>query len=336
MDRHWERARGGSSARAETGAAEVDRRGRQPVVHAPGGRQRAVLIGGHIDSVPTAAGSTAPNVVAGAEVLRRIAAEGTPPARFASSTGPTRRARGSAAASSARARPQARCLTTTSCASSRDRDGVQLPDALAAHGVDLDSASRRGGARLGVAYLELHIEQGPVLECLDLPLGVVLGTFGVERHRDHVARASGARRLDADGQAPRRARRRGEARARDPRDRKARPAGRRLHLGRVVCEPGDRDLGRRDRRAASRSARPERAAACGDAQRGEGGERAVRRRGVDRRRLGAHLVDRADPLRRDADRLRRGRDPGGRRPVTVFPPDRSTTQRRSRARASRQ
>jgi N-carbamoyl-L-amino-acid hydrolase len=34
-----------------------------------------------------------------------------------------------------------------------------------------------------VAYLELHIEQGPVLESLDLPLGVVLGTFGVELHR---------------------------------------------------------------------------------------------------------------------------------------------------------
>src|SRR2546421_629757 len=32
------------------------------------------------------------------------------------------------------------------------------------------------------AYLELHIEQGPVLESLELPLGVVLGTFGVERH----------------------------------------------------------------------------------------------------------------------------------------------------------
>jgi N-carbamoyl-L-amino-acid hydrolase len=32
------------------------------------------------------------------------------------------------------------------------------------------------------AYLELHIEQGPVLERLDLPLGAVLGTFGVERH----------------------------------------------------------------------------------------------------------------------------------------------------------
>ncbi len=32
------------------------------------------------------------------------------------------------------------------------------------------------------AYLELHIEQGPVLERMGLPLGVVLGTKGVERH----------------------------------------------------------------------------------------------------------------------------------------------------------
>ena len=44
--------------------------------------------------------------------------------------------------------------------------------------------SRRARSSTGAgAYLELHIEQGPVLESLDLPLGVVLGTFGVERSR---------------------------------------------------------------------------------------------------------------------------------------------------------
>jgi N-carbamoyl-L-amino-acid hydrolase len=65
-----------------------------------------------------------------------------------------------------------------------DRDGVTLPDALAAHGVDLDRAiAAQGQLDSAAAYLELHIEQGPVLESLDLPLGVVLGTFGVERHR---------------------------------------------------------------------------------------------------------------------------------------------------------
>src|SRR5919201_1693866 len=51
-------------------------------------------------------------------------------------------------------------------------------------GVDLDRAlEARRQLEGAAAYLELHIEQGPVLESLDLPLGVVLGTFGVERHQ---------------------------------------------------------------------------------------------------------------------------------------------------------
>ncbi len=65
----------------------------------------------------------------------------------------------------------------------RDADGIALPDALGEHGVDLDRAlEARGQLENAAVYLELHIEQGPVLESLDLPLGVVLGTFGVERH----------------------------------------------------------------------------------------------------------------------------------------------------------
>ncbi len=64
-----------------------------------------------------------------------------------------------------------------------DANGIALPDALAAHGVDLDNAlAARSQLEHAAAYLELHIEQGPVLESMDLPLGVVLGTFGVERH----------------------------------------------------------------------------------------------------------------------------------------------------------
>jgi N-carbamoyl-L-amino-acid hydrolase len=66
----------------------------------------------------------------------------------------------------------------------RDADGVALPDALRKHGVDLDRAlEARRQLQSAAAYLELHIEQGPVLESLQLPLGVVLGTFGVERHQ---------------------------------------------------------------------------------------------------------------------------------------------------------
>jgi hydantoinase/carbamoylase family amidase len=65
-----------------------------------------------------------------------------------------------------------------------DAGGQALPEVLSAHGVDLDRAlEARSRLEDAAAYLELHIEQGPVLEALDLPLGVVLGTFGVERHQ---------------------------------------------------------------------------------------------------------------------------------------------------------
>ena len=65
----------------------------------------------------------------------------------------------------------------------KDRDGVGLPDALRAVGVDFERVMASGKElKNAAAYLELHIEQGPVLLDLDLPLGAVLGTFGVERH----------------------------------------------------------------------------------------------------------------------------------------------------------
>ena len=55
---------------------------------------------------------------------------------------------------------------------------------LAEHGVDLDAAPRAARMREGlVAYLELHIEQGPVLEREGVPAAAVTGTVGVERHR---------------------------------------------------------------------------------------------------------------------------------------------------------
>jgi N-carbamoyl-L-amino-acid hydrolase len=75
---------------------------------------------------------------------------------------------------------------TSSIAADRvrtDRDGVRLEDALRRCNVDIDrfpEATRE--QRNAAAYIELHIEQGPVLERLGLPLATVLGTKGVERH----------------------------------------------------------------------------------------------------------------------------------------------------------
>jgi hydantoinase/carbamoylase family amidase len=170
---------------APTGAQEeIDEAGNQWFT-LDGGSEQALLIGGHIDSVPNGGWlDGALNVVAGVEVLRRIAADGTPPvtvrlvswadeegARFGRSLF------GSSAASGTMA-DQDEIRERT------DADGVRWEDALSAHGVDLDRAleARRQLENAG-AYLELHIEQGPVLEATELPLGVVLGTFGVERHQ---------------------------------------------------------------------------------------------------------------------------------------------------------
>jgi N-carbamoyl-L-amino-acid hydrolase len=183
----WSKARDWLSSKlAETGVEEeTDEAGNQWFTLA-GSSEKALLIGGHIDSVPNGGWlDGCLNVLAGAEVLRRVAAQGEPPpltvrlvnwadeegARFGRSLFGS-----SAAAGSMRDQEELRAR--------RDADGVGLPEALRGHGVDLDSAlESRRQLENAAGYLELHIEQGPVLESMGLPLGVVLGTFGVERHQ---------------------------------------------------------------------------------------------------------------------------------------------------------
>jgi N-carbamoyl-L-amino-acid hydrolase len=149
-----------------------------------GASERALLIGGHMDSVPNGGWlDGCLNVLAGVEILRRIHAQyGTPPltvrlvdwadeegARFGRSLF------GSSACSGNLDLDELRGLV--------DRDGVRLPDALARLGIDFERVKESGQElKHAAAYLELHIEQGPVLLDLDLPLGTVLGTYGVERH----------------------------------------------------------------------------------------------------------------------------------------------------------
>ena len=67
----------------------------------------------------------------------------------------------------------------------RRRRARDIADVVAEHGVDLARARRapRGGARGSRAYLELHIEQGPVLDREGVAVAAVSGTAGVERHR---------------------------------------------------------------------------------------------------------------------------------------------------------
>jgi allantoate deiminase len=150
----------------------------------PGASPKTVIVGSHLDSVPNGGwldGSL--GVMAALEVLRMHAnakpavtlklvdwadEEG---ARFGRSL------LGSSAAAGSLKIDDVRELA--------DRHGTRLVDALAENGVLLErilDAHRELRSIDARAYLELHIEQGPVLESMNKPTGVVLGTFGVERH----------------------------------------------------------------------------------------------------------------------------------------------------------
>jgi len=150
-----------------------------------GASPKCLLIGGHMDSVPNGGWlDGCLNVLAGVEILRRLHNQygGKPPvtvrlvdwadeegARFGKSLF------GSSACSGNLNLNEARQL--------KDKDGIKLPDALREVGIDFEHVKEsRKELENAFAYLELHIEQGPVLLDLDLPLAAVLGTFGVERH----------------------------------------------------------------------------------------------------------------------------------------------------------
>ncbi len=150
-----------------------------------GESEKSLVMGGHIDSVPNGGWlDGCLNVMAAVEVMRRICSEfgGKPPvtvclvdwadeegARFGKSLF------GSAAFSGKLDLDEARGL--------KDKEGISLPDAIAEYGIDFETVKDAGvGVKNAAGYLELHIEQGPVLLDMDLPLGVVLGTCGVERH----------------------------------------------------------------------------------------------------------------------------------------------------------
>ena len=150
----------------------------------PGTSPKTVIVGSHLDSVPNGGWlDGALGVMAALEALRMHAGSKPPVtlklvdwadeegARFGRSL------LGSSAA--------AKSLRVADVRDLKDRQGTRLEDALKENGVAVDrmldahAELKKIDAR---AYLELHIEQGPVLEAMNKPTGVVLGTFGVERH----------------------------------------------------------------------------------------------------------------------------------------------------------
>jgi N-carbamoyl-L-amino-acid hydrolase len=150
----------------------------------PGGGSGVVIIGSHLDSVPDGGWlDGAYGVMCAVEVLRCLAARGPLPcplalvewadeegARFGHSLF------GSSAV--------AGTLNVAEVRELADASGLRLGDVVAEHGVHLDRLDEaRQEIRGARAYVEAHIEQGPVLEREGLPISAVSGTVGVERHR---------------------------------------------------------------------------------------------------------------------------------------------------------
>jgi N-carbamoyl-L-amino-acid hydrolase len=149
-----------------------------------GQTNKALILGSHLDSVPNGGWlDGALGVLGGFAILKHYATASEPPpvtirlvdwadeegARFGRSLF------GSSAFAGTHTIEADRNRT--------DKEAITLEEALYANAIHVD---RIGDACIerahAAAYLELHIEQGPVLEALDLPLGSVLGTKGVERH----------------------------------------------------------------------------------------------------------------------------------------------------------
>ncbi len=197
----WERAREQLEERADRLglSAERDRAG-NIWVELPGESDSLIVLGSHLDSVPAGGWlDGALGVWAGLAVLEGLLRSSTPPPRsvavvdWADEEGARfgRSLYGSSAFVGA--------LEVDQFAGLLDRDGKTAAEVLGAAGIALESLEG-ADPRLDriAAYLELHIEQGPVLE----GRGV-----GGERHRDHrhkarlhlLRRPVGSRRADADG-----------------------------------------------------------------------------------------------------------------------------------------
>jgi hydantoinase/carbamoylase family amidase len=150
----------------------------------PGELEEAIAFGSHTDSVPNGGWlDGALGVMAALELLRAAAEAGRPRhtltlVDFADEEGARfgRSLFGSSAVAGTLDPEAVKDLT--------DADGRAIAEVLREHGVELAQAPAAATRREGlVAYLELHIEQGPVLESEGVAVAAVTGTFGDERHR---------------------------------------------------------------------------------------------------------------------------------------------------------
>ena len=163
---------------------EIDEAG-NAWAYLPGEGEPALAVGSHIDSVPNGGWLDGALGVMGAlGVLRAWAASGeTPPKALAlvdwADEEGARFGRSLFGSSCA-----AGTFDPEELATARDGEGRRAAGVLAENGVELERVLEcRSRLERIDSYLELHIEQGPVLESQGIRAAAVSGCVGVERHR---------------------------------------------------------------------------------------------------------------------------------------------------------
>ncbi|WP_286831676.1 MULTISPECIES: Zn-dependent hydrolase [Kordiimonas] len=139
----------------------------------------AVMVGSHLDTVP--AGGLfdgALGVMAGIECVRAIKENDIEldyPIEIVGTAEEEGRFGGMLGAQAL-----AGCLTMDWLEGAKDANGVLLKEAMAAHGMNhLDALHAYRNRENLRAFIELHVEQGPVLEAKEKTIGVVDGISGV-------------------------------------------------------------------------------------------------------------------------------------------------------------
>jgi allantoate deiminase len=140
----------------------------------------AVLIGSHVDSVYSGGNFDGPlGVLAGVEVLQTIEEQGIETEHPIEVVAFTDEEGVRFSFGMIGSRALAGKLTPEDLTSYEDEDGVSIAEAMFAYGLDPELIGDAARPEDSVkAYVELHIEQGRVLENEDLPAGVVTGIAG--------------------------------------------------------------------------------------------------------------------------------------------------------------
>ena len=171
----WARERGFSCFQDEIGNLFIRRDGRDPSL-------TPVMTGSHLDSQPTGGRfDGAYGVIAGCEVLQALEDAGIETLRAIEVVSWTNEEGSRFSPGAMGSSVFAGVRRMSAILDMKDYDGILLKDALPAALKAVPVEKRTSTSRKVHSYIEVHIEQGPILEEEDIPIGVVNGIQGIVR-----------------------------------------------------------------------------------------------------------------------------------------------------------